>query len=196
MVSRHSIDAFTRHAVLLAVLASSAVFLGNGACMDSDAEQTWRVAAHEMPCTGDGPQTCLLVSQDGSERYERLYVGIEGLTWQWGVEYTIDVRVETIEHPTADGSTQRYILERVVDETPIPAGTSFEITATKEHIEGDAASGYRLIDSRGLDCERESLCAAMEAHLTGGTPLRLTLEHTEAPDAPLPILAVESSDDG
>jgi len=70
-----------------------------------------------IDCEGAAPQTCLQVSEAADGEYEFFYDSIEGFDPQPGTSYVVDVEVIEIENPPADGSSLRYILIDVVEQS-------------------------------------------------------------------------------
>lgn len=67
-----------------------------------------------VDCEGVGPQTCMQVAESADGPTELFYDGIEGFEHEAGTAYVVDVRIETVDDPPADGSSLRYVLVEVV----------------------------------------------------------------------------------
>jgi len=80
---------------------------------------TMYVGPELVDCTGVAPQQCMQVKQDPSAEYTLFYGQIEGFTFEPGYEYELQVRVENVENPPADGSSLKYTLIEVVSQTPV-----------------------------------------------------------------------------
>ena len=72
------------------------------------------IADHKVSCTGIGPQECLLVKRNVSDEWQFFYGGIEGFDYEEGFEYIIEVKVYDVENPPVDGSSKRYVLNRII----------------------------------------------------------------------------------
>jgi len=72
------------------------------------------VGPEEVPCTGVGPRTCLLVREDPEADYEFFYDTIRGFTFEPGYEYRILVRKEHVDRTAADESSIRWTLIRIL----------------------------------------------------------------------------------
>ncbi len=68
-------------------------------------------------CEGVAPQQCLLISTEPDGEVGYFYDHIEGFEHQPGTAYVIDVLVEPVANPPADGSSLRYTLVKIVEET-------------------------------------------------------------------------------
>lgn len=79
---------------------------------------TLYVGPEEVECTGVAPQTCLQVKLSPDEEYGLFYDTINGFEFEPGFEYVLQVQVEQIENPPADGSSLQYTLIQVVSKTP------------------------------------------------------------------------------
>jgi hypothetical protein len=120
-------------------------------CGTSDSDmvvQAGVVAPVRQPCTGVGPQLCLvLAASDGTPTL--IYGGIRGFTPRWGYEAMIRYHVEHIADPSGDGSSAQPVLDELVDEArstrpqfdlafrSLPPGTGwFSGTATPLDLAG------------------------------------------------------------
>lgn len=111
---------------LLPRLLAAAGILVSGGCAATvptgSAERlTLYVAAQTAPCTGVGPQTCLLVREDPREAWTLFYSGIRGFTHEPGFAYTLEVLRTPVPDPPADGSSLDHRLLRVVERRAEPA---------------------------------------------------------------------------
>lgn len=86
---------------------------------NSSAEKTEKlvIASEQGDCVGVVPMKCLLVKKEGVQNWEFFYNSIEGFNYEPGYEYVLDVKVEKIENPPADGSSLKYILVKEVSKT-------------------------------------------------------------------------------
>lgn len=81
--------------------------------------KTLYVGPELVDCVGVGPMECMQVRENPADPYTLFYQQIEGFTFEPGFEYELLVRVTTIENPPADGSSLRYTLVSVVNQTPM-----------------------------------------------------------------------------
>lgn len=90
---------------------------GGGDAPESDLEtrRLW-IGPERAECIGEAVQMCLLVAESADERPGFFYDEIEGLTPVEGTSYVVDVIVEEIENPPADGSSLRYTLVEIVEQ--------------------------------------------------------------------------------
>lgn len=81
-----------------------------------------------VDCEGSAPQTCMQIAESENGEYEYFYDQIEGFEFAEGTSYVVDVVIETVEDPPADGSSLRYtlveIIEEVTDDEEASAGTT------------------------------------------------------------------------
>lgn len=89
--------------------------------------KTLYVGPELVDCVGVGPMQCMQVRENPADPYTLFYQQIEGFTFEPGFEYELLVRVTTVEAPPADGSSLRYTLVSVVNQSPMadsapPAG--------------------------------------------------------------------------
>ncbi|MDE5490711.1 DUF4377 domain-containing protein [Elizabethkingia meningoseptica] len=76
--------------------------------------ETFVIASKQVDCTGVGKQKCYLVKEGDSKNWGYMYQSIEGFIYEPGYEYVLKVKTEKIPNPPADGSSIKYILEKVV----------------------------------------------------------------------------------
>lgn len=69
-----------------------------------------------VDCIGEARQKCMQVAEAEDGEYLYFYDAIEGFTFIEGTSYVIDVRIDEVEDPPADGSSLAYTLLQIVDE--------------------------------------------------------------------------------
>jgi heat shock protein HslJ len=72
-----------------------------------------------VDCVGVAPQQCMQVKTSPDEEYSLFYDQIEGFEFQEGYEYELQVLVEPVPNPPADGSALKYTLVEIVSQTPV-----------------------------------------------------------------------------
>jgi hypothetical protein len=109
-----------RRLMLLAAALVLAACNTDGAVVDPGelAVETLYIAAHKVPCSGEGITQCLLVRRDPQAEWQYFYDGIEGFVYVEGFTYTLRVAVTEIPNPPADGSSRAYRLLEVVSKHP------------------------------------------------------------------------------
>lgn len=65
----------------------------------------------------EGPRNCYLVINRNNKNWEFMYDSIEDFEYEPVYEYVIEVKIEHIENPPADGSSLKYSLIRVISKT-------------------------------------------------------------------------------
>lgn len=68
-----------------------------------------------IDCQGIVAQKCMLVRQELNTGWRIFYDSIQGFIYESGYDYELLVRKEAIENPPADASSERYVLEAVVN---------------------------------------------------------------------------------
>ena len=81
--------------------------------VDDGLTRLW-IGPELVDCEGVGPQTCMQVAESADGPSELFYDAIEGFEHEAGTSYVVDVRIESVEDPPADGSSLRYVLVEVV----------------------------------------------------------------------------------
>ncbi len=72
-----------------------------------------------VECEGSAPQMCMQVAESEDGEFEYFYDQIEGFDFVEGTSYVIDVTVQDIEDPPADGSSIAYTLVEIIEETDV-----------------------------------------------------------------------------
>lgn len=142
------------------------------------------IAHYLVPCVGVDRQLCML-STDADGAQSLMYEGVEGFDFEWGQRTTIDVRIEQIANPPADGSSRRLILEDIVQ-------SKVDRTAFDLILEGGdlvyTAHGLSLLGLIDVECATVELCASIRSQM--GNPLSVKARAGTAPDDPIQIFRV------
>ncbi len=82
----------------------------------SSCQETKRVfiGDHLVDCEGIAPQKCMLYKENIANDWTYFYDNIEGFDYEEGYTYELEVVVNQIENPPADGSSLHYTLVRIV----------------------------------------------------------------------------------
>lgn len=99
------------------IISLMAIVLLLSSCKSTRNLETITIASERGDCMGVAPMRCLLIKRQGQAQWEFLYQEVEGLNYEPGYEYVVEVLKQTIDNPAADQSSQRYILEKVVSKT-------------------------------------------------------------------------------
>jgi hypothetical protein len=155
--------------------------------------RTYEVLPYQKPCVGVGPQMCMMVKEEGSGETQFFYDAIRGFEFRWGVTQKVRVRVEEVEAPPQDGSSEEYFLEEVVSTEPAPEGTTFETRLTSEFLTGNSTQGFRLLAGKALQCATEAVCQTLAQRAGGAASesFQAVLRLQGTPDAPLIVESVQ-----
>ena len=153
---------------------------------------TFEVSPRKVPCYGMRPWLCLEVKDAGASQYVRLHEGIQGFQFRWGVTQTLKVRVEDVPNPPEDSPSHKLILEETLAATPVPEGTTFELSMANEHLTGSAAEGFSLVYTEALACATEDVCTALAQRRSGPPldPLTLVVRPPDVAGEPLRVESV------
>lgn len=95
---------------------------------------------YKVPCQGESTQLCYLVKMQGQEEWEYFYDEIQGLDYEWGYIYTLEVSRKNIDNPPQDASSLLTKVEQVQKKEAVAAGTVFELPLQVD--------GQRMLDNR------------------------------------------------
>lgn len=76
------------------------------------------MAAVNLRCVGVVPRDCLQVRTAPNEPWQLWHGGIEGFDYRPGDAYLLEIAAYRTPNPPADGSSVRWVLERVVRRQP------------------------------------------------------------------------------
>ena len=155
---------------------------------------TLTVHHYRNGCIGEGAFLCLQVSSDGGA-IENFYSAIEGFDFEWGYRYDLDVRVEEIANPPADGSSLRYRLIDEVARTRIafPEEVSVWVPATDVHFEPLSATQFRISDGQTFICA-PSDCATLNSLIAQRFWVALDFQFPVTEGEPLVLARIRCSD--
>lgn len=180
--------------ILLLPLALSAT-LGCGLVdVGGPARTTMYVHHHLAECIGVDIQSCLLVQEPGAAGLGLLHQGIEGFTWEWGYIHSIAIEVHEVPNPPADGSSVRYVLDRIIDRERVAAATRFEIVVTTSagRVSEVSEGEYRLLGSGRFRCGSTTNCESLDEVIAAGGRVQLTLAHDAEEGAPMRLVALQA----
>ena len=104
-----------------------------------------------VACVGEAERTCLRIREVGGA-WEPLFDGIEGFEWQEGHRYKLEVRVEKVDNPPADGSSIRYVLVKELEKTAVR----------------DPNVHILEVDNRQVECVGEAERTCLQVRKDGG----------------------------
>ena len=154
-----------------------------------------RIKHHMVECEGYQVSHCLLVQKEGSDEWTYFYDHIEGLDYQWGVDYEVLVQVEQVDLGLADTSNQQYTLLEVITQKNHESGDAFNYTSRKpnERITEIAPGEFSLLGNKSFTCTDQD-CGALRSAITQNQSLLLSFQHNTNAAAPLILNAVLCSD--
>lgn len=113
--------------LLARTLLAVTIILLLAACNSSgeSVEKSIFVAPAKVPCEGAGPQECLLIRESPDADWQLWYEPIEGLDYQEGTLYELQVEETTVENPPADASAVSLSVVEEVSATPVTVKTIY-----------------------------------------------------------------------
>lgn len=138
------------------------------------------VEPYRQACEGVGQFLCLLVREEDEDSASFYYGGIVGFDHQWGHQYTLRVRRESIpeEELVADGSSIRDELVEIESESEDPEGTRYRLTRimlrdnTFERVDGQ----YEML-GKPFQCPDTEMCDELVAINNTGGMVNVTMEY-------------------
>ena len=104
--------------VLIGVMAcasrASSATTGDAIASQGAVRVTMEVAAHRVACTGEARMRCLRVRVPPDTSWRFFYDSIEGLAYEEGYRWRLEVERRRVPNPPADGSSLAYRLVRVI----------------------------------------------------------------------------------
>lgn len=114
-----------------------------------------------------GPVLTLLVQEGdniGTDNWSRFYSNIQGFNYEPGTIYNLSVKVEPIDKPPLDGSSEKYTLLKVISTQKVDNETLFNIDL-KRYGENFVTTntGFKLLNQINIDCNNH--CDELETIL-------------------------------
>jgi hypothetical protein len=76
--------------------------------------KTVLIKSNLVTCEGVSTQKCMEYQLKGEDSWQLFYGEIEGFTYEEGYKYELEVDVEKVANPPADGSSLKYSLKEVI----------------------------------------------------------------------------------
>lgn len=136
------------------------------------------VLPYKAPCTGLYQQLCFVTGQSETQS-ELFYNNIVGFQYVWGTSYQLSVRVTERTNLPQDGSSFRYELIEVLNETEITEGSRFEYEAV-DLLENTVTyeNETYLFLGQPFGCLPDAGCASLLAMNNSGGVVNITFEYT------------------
>ena len=80
-----------------------------------------------VPCTGMDAQWCMIFKEEGKEEWQYSYSEIEGLDYQWGYTFWLEVEEIIEENPPMDSPGGYFLLKKIIKKERVPEETTFEL---------------------------------------------------------------------
>ncbi len=160
--------------------------LGLLGCEEEGKREVWEVGPTKTTCVYTDEDTLCLETKGPDDEYlSALYGGIEGLEWEWGTSYVIEVEISEYAEPPLHGSSLRYELVEIIEQTPVEAGFEFVLTVSVLNREDQ-----EILDGTPYTCEPE-LCEALAAASFTDDRVRFAFGPLSDP-LPLEVVAIET----
>jgi hypothetical protein len=183
-----------KYPLLVAALATPLAAGCDGIGPDSS-ERTLLVQHHMAECVGEAITLCLLVREPNDPAFGYRHAPIDDFTYEWGVTYEIRVEQRSVPDPGTDASSSRTVLDSLVVEEPVAAGTEFVLylTAGQNRVQRVADDRYRFYDEREFTCS-VSVCDALAPEIAAGERIRFEFAHPAQSTEPLTLRKWEVCD--
>lgn len=170
------------------ILSLGLVFLMLFSCSEQEQDIS-RIAVNHYRQTAVGlDRTLVYLIQEnekrGSSQWDYYYENIEGFQYEPGFIYDLEVQKKQILNPPADGSSFKYLLNRIISKEKVTQDTTFDVMLKSversdppEFVTGDP-SDYKLLDEIVIDCG--NLCDNLKNLLETEDEVWGVFEHGEA----------------
>ncbi|WP_153913959.1 DUF4377 domain-containing protein [Shewanella sp. TC10] len=108
------------------------IFFSLTGCSDSDSNdeqkvqrEIWNIVGNPALCQGVITRFCLRYIVEGSDEETVLYDPVEGYNHTWGASDRIEIEKSPISNPPADGSSMKYTLLNIIDNSADPLGSIY-----------------------------------------------------------------------
>ncbi len=158
-------------------------------CSDENFETTnMRVNHFQQTAIGVDQRLVNLIQEGndiGFNDWSYFYDNIEGFDYELGYIYDLSVRKETVSNPPADGSSIKYILNRIISKERVANNITFEIRLKSvimsnppSFVIGNNNSGFKILDTIEIDCNDH--CDEMIQMLETENELLGVFNHTDS----------------
>ena len=167
----------TNYIKFIALLLLIATFTN---CSDDDNDTSevvnLNLKHYLVPVTGLDLQLALLAQEGTDPTLRTFFSNIEGFTYELGFDYELLVRKSEIANPPADGSSIRYELIEIINQSPGSTTETFDLglrynlsVGSETFLTGDENTGFELLNTIPIDCT--GICNELTVALDPGTTL-------------------------
>jgi hypothetical protein len=123
---------------------------------------------------------------DKGEGDEFHYRGIDGFEFAWGTEVEAKVRERPVLNPPVDGSSIRFRLVRIIEESVVEPGTTFVWSYDSFEVRPGYGGPWidveseTLIDGTPFTCVNAEACTAVQTSYEEGTEIEVTFAFGDA----------------
>ena len=189
-------------ALLLALLGSAC----NGDDLSGTGEvketKTLLVQSYQAECTGLGLQLCMLVKEEGKNRYSPLYDGIEGFTYEWDYQYELRVEETAVRNPPEDGSSVERRLVEIVSKEAAPSAVPFQLTLStvapedgRQIITQETENLFGFHNAKAFTCASAELCTEFADLVEQNLRIEVEFIHPVTPGEPLVAQRILSTEE-
>jgi len=170
------------------LILSSVSIIGISCSDESFETSNMRINHFQQTAIGVGQRLVNLIQEGneiGTNDWSYFYNNIEGFDYEQGYIYDLSVIKETIINPPADGSSIKYILNRIISKERVANNITFEIRLKSvimsnppSFVTGNNNSGFKILDTIEIDCN--DLCDEMIQMLETENELLGVFNHTDS----------------
>ncbi len=179
--------------LLLIVAALSIVACSSGSGSDGgETEEALSFNHFKVECFGLAARFCLQSSSDNGQTYQNFYDGISGFSYQWGTSYDVVVAWRRVENPPADASSRSYRLVSILNQTPAPAGTLFDLDIRDSNgIRATATPDvYEIHFQQLMECAPAD-CQMIESLVAQEMGVRIEFRHADLPGGAIVLTQIK-----
>lgn len=140
-----------------------------GISNQDNADPIIKVNFYREICDGEGPQLCYQIKEEDQEQWNNIFEYIDGLEYEWGYLYTIQIKKEKLNYPSIDGRTFNYKLIEVIDKEFV-ADNSFSLNLYPSLINKEDGK-YFLANEVAISFATPTIKAKFEAKIKRGNRL-------------------------
>ncbi len=146
-----------------------------------------RINHYQQTAVGLGQQLVIQIQEGkniGSDNWSYFYSNIEGFDYESGFIYTLSVEKRKITNPLQDGSSNQYILRKVISKEKVDKEVTFEIKLKSiklsdpySYVTGNLESNYKILNEIEIDCN--VLCQNLSEKLQTEDEVSGIFKHTD-----------------
>lgn len=135
---------------------------------------------YQVPCVGESVQWCMLFKEKGSDDLNFEYSDIEGLEYEWGYNYQLEVETVKEINPPSDSPGGFMKLKKIIKKEKVVEGDTFELLIIDPEYGNLMSKGEKGYDLMGIAVSSDLPETSIDEKVSAGGTLIGTFKHAPA----------------